>query len=252
MLKTFLKKNGAEISFVPARLLLVALACGGLLSVGRAQTPAVAHDPAHVVNLSASSFLEVEQDWLSMSLSTTREGNDATAVQNQLKQALDAALAVARPAAQPELLELRTGQFSLYPRYGTNGKINGWRGSAELWLEGHDFGRISSTAGKVQTLTMGEVGFSLSRKAQQRLESDVQGQAIERFKSKAAEVAKGFGFSGYTLREVSVSSADQGGGPVRPRMMAMEAKSSMADAPVPVEAGKSMVSVTVSGSIQLR
>jgi predicted secreted protein len=252
MLKTFLKKNGAEISFVPARLLLVALACGGLLSVGRAQTPAVAHDPAHVVNLSASSFLEVEQDWLSMSLSTTREGNDATAVQNQLKQALDAALAVARPAAQPELLELRTGQFSLYPRYGTNGKINGWRGSAELWREGRDFGRISSTAGKVQTLTMGEVGFSLSRKAQQRLESDVQGQAIERFKSKAAEVAKGFGFSGYTLREVSVSSADQGGGPVRPRMMAMEAKSSMADAPVPVEAGKSMVSVTVSGSIQLR
>ncbi|EWS64051.1 putative periplasmic/secreted protein [Hydrogenophaga sp. T4] len=35
-------------------------------------------------------------------------------------------------------------------------------------------------------------------------------------------------------------------------MMAMEAKTSMADAPVPVEAGKSMVSVTVSGSIQLR
>ncbi|MBU4323286.1 MAG: SIMPL domain-containing protein, partial [Gammaproteobacteria bacterium] len=77
-------------------------------------------------------------------------------------------------------------------------------------------------------------------------------QAIERFKGKAAEVAKGFGFSGYTLREVSVSSADQGGGPVRPRMMAMEAKTSMADTPVPVEAGKSMVSVTVSGSIQLR
>ncbi|EWS64050.1 putative periplasmic/secreted protein [Hydrogenophaga sp. T4] len=97
---------------------------------------------------------------------------------------------MARPAAQPELLELRTGQFSLYPRYGTNGKINGWRGSAELWLEGRDFGRISSTAGKIQTLTMGDVGFSLSRKAQQRLESDVQGQAIERFKGKAAEVAK--------------------------------------------------------------
>jgi len=247
-----LKKTDTETSLVPARSLLVAMLCGALMPIGWAQTPVVAHDPAHVVNLSASSFLEVEQDWLSLSLNTTREGNDATVVQSQLKQALDAALAVARPAAQPELLELRTGQFSLYPRYGTNGKINGWRGSTELWLEGRDFGRISSTAGKVQTLTMGQVGFSLSRKAQQQLEADVQAQAIERFKGKATEVAKGFGFSGYTLREVSVSSADQGGGPVRPRMMAMEAKTLMADAPVSVEAGKSTVSVTVSGSIQLR
>jgi len=38
----------------------------------------------------------------------------------------------------------------------------------------------------------------------------------------------------------------------RPRMMAMEAKSSAADAPIPVEAGKSTVLVTVSGSVQLQ
>lgn len=39
----------------------------------------------------------------------------------------------------------------------------------------------------------------------------------------------------------------------RPRMMPMQAKASYADAaPVPVEAGKSMVTVTVSGGVQLR
>ena len=75
------------------------------------------------------------------------------------------------------------------------------------------------------TLTLGGVGFSLSRQASQQLESQVQAQAIERFKARAAEVAKGFGFAGYTLREVSISSADQGNEmQVRPRMMAMEAK----------------------------
>ena len=66
------------------------------------------------------------------------------------------------------------------------------------------------------------------------------------------DVAKGFGFTGYTLREVSISSADQGGGQPYPRAMAMQAKASMADAPVAVEAGKSTVNVTVSGAIQLR
>jgi predicted secreted protein len=77
--------------------------------------------------------------------------------------------------------------------------------------------------------------------------------AIERFKARASEVAKGFGFSGYTLREVSVSSAEQGERPVYGRPMAAQAKVSMAsDAPLPVEAGKSQVTVTVSGSVQLR
>jgi predicted secreted protein len=209
--------------------------------------------PANVVQLDASGFKEVSQDWLTMRLTTTESGADAGTVQNQLKVAIESALVAARAQAQPGLLEVRTGQFSLYPRYGSAGKINGWQGSAELVLEGRDFARISSTAGRISTLTMGGVSFSLSREARQQLESEVQAQAIERFKARAAEVAKGFGFSGYTLREVAISSADTGGEVmVRPRVMAMEAKAAMSDAPVPVEAGKSTVNVTVSGSIQLR
>ena len=147
---------------------------------------------------------------------------------------------------------MRTGQFSIYPRYTDKGKISGWQGSTELVIEGRDFARISTTAGKIQTLTMGNMGFSLSREARQKLEADVQALAIERFKQRASDVAKGFGFAGYSLREVAVSSADQEGRPVQPRMMAMEAKAAMSDAAVPVEAGKSTVNVTVSGSVQLR
>ncbi|MBT9462659.1 MAG: SIMPL domain-containing protein [Hydrogenophaga sp.] len=223
------------------------IAMGSLANAQGVQPP-----PLNVVNLSASGFLEAPQDWLSMSLSTTREGPDAVTVQNQLKAALEAALAVARASAQPQQLEVRTGQFSLYPRYTDKGKISGWQGSTELVLEGRDFARISTTAGKIQTLTMSNMGFSLSREARLKLESDVQAMAIERFKSKAGEVAKGFGFAGYNLREVAVSSADQEGRPFQPRAMAMEAKAAMSDAAVPVEPGKSTVNVTVSGSVQLR
>lgn len=209
-------------------------------------------EPSNVVNLSASGFLEVPQDWLSVSLNTTKEGGDAATVQSQLKAALDAALAVVKPAAQPLLMEVRTGQFSLFPRYGSNGKINGWQGTTELVIEGRDFARISTTVGKVQSLTIGHVGFSLSRQAQRQLEADVQALAIERFRAKAGDVAKGFGFQGYVLREVSISSADQEGVQLYPRAMAMQAKAAMADAPVAVEPGKSTVNITVSGSVQLR
>ena len=206
----------------------------------------------NVVQLTASGATDVAQDWLTISLNTTRQGPDAAAVQAQLKTALDAALVLARPQVQAGQLELRTGIFSLYPRYGTDSKINAWQGSTELVLEGRDFPRISTLAGKLQTLTLGNVSFSLSREQRQKVEAEVQTQAIERFKAKAADIARGFGFAGYSLREVSVSSADQGIPPVRPRAMALEARASAADAPVPVEAGKSSVTVTVSGSVQLK
>ena len=205
----------------------------------------------NVVQLSANGSVEVQQDMLSISMSTTRDGSDAAAVQSQLKAAIDAALTEARNAAQPGQLDVRTGNFSLYPRYGRDGKSIGWQGSAELILEGRDFTRISGTAGKLQTLTVGNVSFGLSREQRAKVEGDAQGIAIERFKARALEIARGFGFASYTLREVNVSANDQGFTP-RPRLMAMEAKAVMADAPVPVEAGKTSVVVTVSGSVQLK
>jgi predicted secreted protein len=82
------------------------------------------------------------------------------------------------------------------------------------------------------------------------VEGDAQTIAIDRFKVKAAELAKGLGFSGYSLREVAVNTQDHGG-PRPMRSMAL-ASAPQAEMAVPVEAGKSTVTVTVSGSVQLR
>ena len=206
----------------------------------------------NVAQLSASGSVEVQQDVLSIWVSTTRDGADATLVQTQLKQALDAALTQAKQAAAPGQLDVRTGNFSLYPRYSKDGKINGWQGTTELVLEGRDFPRITATAGKIQTLTMGNVSFALSREQRAKVEADAQALAIDRFKAKALDISKGFGFSGYTLREVQINANDQG--MPRPRMQVMSAmaKSEMSDSPVPVEAGKSLVQVTVSGAVQMK
>ncbi|HEY9223075.1 MAG TPA: SIMPL domain-containing protein [Variovorax sp.] len=220
-----------------------ALACAGM---ALADTP----PPQNVLQLSASGTVEVQQDLLSMTLSTTRDAPEAATVQSQLKAALDAALTEARKSAQPGQLDVRTGNFTLSPRYTREGKINGWQGSTELVLEGRDFPRITQTANRITTLTVGGVGFGLSREQRAKVETEAQSIAIENFKQKAAELAKGFGFAGYTLREVSVNANE--GGPLRPRMMAAQAKSFSADAPVPIEAGKTSVVVNISGAVQLK
>ena len=236
---------------MPTKQLIASCALLAWCSTPFAQTM-VARDPLqNVAQLSASGSVEVQQDLLSISLNTSVSGSDPNVVQNQLKQALDSALNQAKQAAVPGQMDVRTGNFSLYPRYGKDSKINGWQGTAELVLEGRDFPRITGTAGKIQSLTLGNVSFALSREQRARVEGEAQAQAIERFKTKALEVAKSFGFAGYTLRDVTVNANDQSYSP-RPRMMAMAKSSETSDSAVPVEAGKSTVQVNVTGSVQMR
>lgn len=215
-----------------------------------AQT-APAPEPRNIVQLTASGSVEAQQDWLTLTLATTREGSEPADVQTQLRQALDAALAAVKKTAEPGSMEVRSGAFNLQPRYGKDGKISNWIGSGELVLEGSDFARIGTAAGRAQPMTISNLAFSLSRQASARLESQAQSLAISGFKVKAAEIAHGFGFADYALREVNVTAADQPGGPV-PRFMPMAAKAMVADAPMPMESGKSLVVVTVSGAVQLK
>ena len=219
--------------------------------VAQAQSGGFGVAPQDVAQLSASGAVEVQQDLLTLTLSTSREGADAAVVQMQLRQALDSALIVAKGAALPGQLDVRTGNFSLYPRHDKAGKITGWQGSTALVLEGRDFARITAATAKIQSLTIAGVGFALSREQRARVEAEAQALAIDQFKAKAADIARAFGFTTTTLREIAVSASDSGFSP-RPRMMAAQARGEVDDASLPVEAGKSTVLVTVSGSVQMK
>lgn len=241
----------------PQWLLVAVLSVSCLAPVAAQAEPAGGREitPANWVGLSASGFLEVQQDWLILRMNTTREGSDATSVQTQLKTAMESAMVTARTAAVPDQqMQVRSGAFGVYPRYDKNGKISGWQGNAELILEGRDFTRIARTAGQIQSLTLAGMDFSLSREARQKLESDVQALAIERFKIRAKEVAKGFGFTDFKLREINISSADQVEGRMLQRgAMAMDASASFSKSePLAVEPGNTKVNVTVSGTVQLK
>ena len=221
----------------------LAAACGAAVA---AETPA----PSGVVTLSTSASVEVAKDLMAVTLTTTRDAQDAGAVQAALKQALDAALAEARRVAREGQLEVQTGNFSLYPRYGTKGGITGWQGTAELIVEGRDMPAIGQLVGRVSSMTVGRVGYSLSREVREKNEGEVSARAIAAYRAKAAEYARQFGYAGYAIREVSVSSGEPPGGVVpvlRSQMMAASE-----DSALPVEAGKAVVSVTVSGSVQLK
>jgi len=231
----------------PVIRVLAAAAAVGLPPAAQAQA---LPPPQNVVSLSASASVEVDKDWLTVVFSTTREAVEAAAVQGQLKQALDAALAEARKAARPGRVEVQTGAFALSPRYTNKGVINGWQGSTELVVQGRDVAAISQLTGRVQGLSIARVAFSLSREARAKVEAEVTAEAISRFRSRAELMSKQFGFAGYAVREVSVSS-DQGLPSPVPLLRARVMSASSEDA-LPVEAGKALVTATVSGSVQMK
>jgi predicted secreted protein len=209
--------------------------------------------PRNAVRFAATATQELTQDLLSITMQATREGTQAAEVQSGLKRTLEAALVEARKSAQPDALEVRTGAFSVQPRYNSTGRIVGWQGFAQLVLEGTDIARITQTSGRLNDLNVIHVGYGLSRQLRERHESDLTTQAIARFKTRANQIATDFGMKGYMLGEVSVSSGDPGFQPRPYLAMAARAKSmDMAEEALPVEPGKGVLSVTVEGQVLLK
>jgi len=222
----------------------------GLLMALQAHAEASA-PTANQLALSASASTEVTNDVLVIIFSTQREAADAATVQAQLTQALNAALAEARRAAQPGQVDISTGNFSVQPRYAPKGEPMKWQGVAELKAEGKDFDALTRLVGRIQSLSVAQVGYRLSREARDKVQGEVSAQAIASFRSQAEAYARAFGFGAVTIRAVEVST-NESSAPPMPRFRAASADMAMAAAPLPVAAGKSEVSAVVSGSVQMK
>ena len=220
-------------------------------TLAAAQVPAVQKDPEGVVSLNTSATVQVPNDWIAVQFTTSKEGTDANAVQSALKDAVGSALAQARQVAKAEgHVEVQGGGFSLQPRFNAKGVVNGWTGTTSLVVQGRDMGTIAELAGRVQSMTVGSLDYSVSREAREKVEGEVAAQAIARFRAKAADYAKAFGYATFTIRDANVN-IDNGQPPPRPYRMKAAMVSGASDA-LPVEAGSGSVTANVNGSVQLK
>ncbi|MFZ5512737.1 MAG: SIMPL domain-containing protein [Pseudomonadota bacterium] len=212
--------------------------------------PALAQDkePAGVLSLDASASVQVANDTAVMAVFVERQAVDAARAADGVARVLDEAARQARAVAG---VEVRTGGVTTFPSYDRDGKIAGWRSRGELILESRDFGQLAALGARLNPqMQIAGVHFKLSREARSREEARLIDQAAEAFRQKAAQAAKAFGYSRYTIREVSVSSGERPDVPPVPyRAKALGAQ--MESAPVPLEGGRAEVVITVSGSVQM-
>lgn len=244
--------TGASRRHALAAASLALVAGAASLAASQAQAQTVPGERRNAVSFSATATQELTQDLLSVTLQANKDGAQASEVQSALKQQLDAALAEARKAAQPNgALDVRTGSFSIHPRYTNQGKINGWQGQAQLVVEGTDMARIAQTVGRLNQLNVVNVRYDLSRALREKHEAQVTANAIAAYRAKAVEMAKAFGYGNYTLGEVTVQTGEGFEGRPMPMMMKAARAEAADSAPLPVEPGKGNVTATVSGVVIL-
>ena len=206
----------------------------------------------NLLNLTAQSSVKATQDYLSVTLSASRDGATGQAVQAELKKVLDQAIILANPLEAGDLLQAKTGQFRVVPVYDSRDqRIQGWRGTAQLIIEGKDFVRITTLAGNIQKMPVTNVAFGLSPSARAKYEEEAQKLAVADFRQRAKLLTEQFGFSNYSIDNVHVNASHDMPMPMARMEMAASMPAKMAS-PIPVEAGETTVTVVVNGSVQMR
>jgi predicted secreted protein len=202
----------------------------------------------NVITLETSATADVPTDTLTVTLFTEEQGPDPGALATRVNARLEEALA--RAKKEPKV-ETHSSNYQTSPVYDRANQITGWRTRAEIVLESRDFKAVSALAGALQPgMKLASMQFSLSRAAREAADASLLNEALAKFQERARQIAKGLGFPGYQLGQITVRNE----GPIRPqpvmyRMQAAAAEG--APGPVPAEGGKNAVTVFVSGSVVL-
>jgi predicted secreted protein len=248
---SFLKPSW-KITFIVKLLLnflspIVYIVIAGFTTMSYAQSP----EPQNMLRLDAMVSAPITPDTAVITLAAEKSGVDASAVTQTINKLMSDAVAQAKAVSG---VEASTGNFSTYQQYDNKGNVNGWTVRSELFLKSKDFGVLGKLAGNLgQSLKIAGSGFEVSRELKAREEAALLQQGLQAFSAKAKAAAQALGFSGYTIREIAIQQAQlEHGNQPRPMMLAM-ARGAMAEAaPVQLEAGRTAINLTVSGTVQMK
>lgn len=210
-----------------------------------------APEPLNLVRLDAVVSAPITPDTAVLTMAAEKSGTDASAVTQMINKIMGDALREAKAVSGVEAI---TGNFSTQQQYDNKGNVIGWTVRSDLILKSKDFGSLGKLSGNLsQSLKIVGSGFEVSRALRSSEEAVLLQRGLQAFQAKAKTAAQTLGFSGYSLREINIQQAQLEGGNNQPRPMMMMARGAMADAaPVQIEAGRTAINLTVSGSIQLK
>ncbi len=206
-----------------------------------------------VLNVDATVTSEVVPDLAVVTLAVVREGPDVAPLTKEVNETLAKSFAEAK--AVPGVIA-SNGGYSTFPRYDSRGGQStrtGWQVRAEMIVKSKDFNALGNLVGKLsQTMQIAGSSFEISPELRGQENAALIERAARAFQERAAAATRAFGYAGYSIRQVTLGNAGQSGNP-RPMFMEANALARQASAPpMPIESGRVTLSLTVSGSVQMR
>jgi predicted secreted protein len=205
-----------------------------------------AADAGTTVDLTADASRPAANDMVRATVFAEASGSNPAELARRVNQEIAEALKTikTKPA-----VSVKSGHQSTFPVYSQNQKIESWRFHSELILESRDTAAVSELLGQLQQmrLAVGSVNQLPAPDTRKKVEDEATRDAIGAFRQRAAVVAEVLG-KPYKIRHLSIQQAGQM--PPMPMLRASRAMAAEA-APMPLEAGESLVTTTVSGQIEL-
>lgn len=208
---------------------------------------AFAADTPHkgiVVDLSAEASQSAPNDQGQATAFMEAEAATPAEAAHKVNSAIAQALAICK---QSTSVQSRSGRTWTNAVYGRNGRsIEGWHMRSEILLESRDLPALAELLTKLQA-TLGVSQLNLQPATETRIKTEERAtvEAIEAFRLKAKLVTSRLG-SDYRIVQLHVQSGSN-----RMPVYAMRAAAAPVSSPMPIEAGESQVTVSISGQIEI-
>jgi predicted secreted protein len=197
-----------------------------------------------VVELSAEASQSAPNDQGQATAFMEAEAATPAEAARKVNTAIAQALAICKQSAS---VQSRSGHTWTNPVYGKSGRnIEGWHMRSEIVLESRDLPALAEVLTKLQaTLGVSQLNLQPAAETRTKTEERATVDAIEAFRAKAKLIASRMG-SDYRIVQIQVQ-----GGSNRMPVYPMKAMALRADSAMPIEAGESQVTVSISGQIEI-
>lgn len=193
----------------------------------------------------------VEQDLMQATVYSQKTGKSLPELKRSISQHLNPVLELAK---KHPAIEVQAEGISNNVNYNNKGNIDGWQAYGSVNLKSKDFEAMAEVLENLgKDVAIQSIYFSVSPEKIASLEEEMLLEVIKKFQDKAEIIQKALGAKKYRLSMVNLQTPSDGGYEYNTRMAsAMYATEQAAmgkSADMPLEAGKTTISASASGSV---
>ncbi|QIW15786.1 hypothetical protein A4G20_05300 [Pasteurellaceae bacterium RH1A] len=201
-----------------------------------------------VFHFSAQVERIVEQDLMSASVYSRKEGKNLAPIKKQVSSNLNT---VIEAAQKHPSIEVVAEGITNNPSYNSKGKVIGWEAHGNVFLKSKDFDAMAKVLENLNDeIAIDYINFSISPEKAAEIEDQITLEAVQKFQHKAEIVRKGLNAKSFTVGKVELGQyfpVMTRQAPVAYAMAEARDASAKSVTKLPLAAGKESISTTATG-----